>query len=184
VNLLIALVLTGVAVSTLYRSWRQPGASSRLMALAGWLLVCVAAIWWIRFRGPEHGLAYAAIALAFSAWTVVAFAGREAPRPNERERRRLPRIAGTVAGRAAIGRTLGRVFVAFPLAGAVSLLASVLIAAGLPWGTVNRYVFAIMIAPIIWGVLAMWAGMTETLARTALVLTGASAACAVLLFAV
>ncbi len=63
-------------------------------------------------------------------------------------------------------------FVAFPLAGAASLLASVLIAAGLPWGTVNRYVFAIMAAPIIWGVLAMWAGMTETLARTALLLTG------------
>jgi len=38
------------------------------------------------------------------------------------------------------------------------------------------------VAPIIWGVLAMWAGMTETLTRTALLLTGASAACATLLF--
>jgi hypothetical protein len=182
-NLLIAIVTTGAAVTTLYLSWRRRpvhGSTARLMALAGWLLACVAAVWWVRFRGAEHGLAYATIALTFGAWTVVVFAGRETPRPGER--RRLPRVAGTIAGRAAIARTLGRGFVAFPLAGAASLLASVLIAAGLPWGTVNRYVFAIMVAPIIWGVLAMWAGMTETLARTALVLTGASTACAALLF--
>jgi hypothetical protein len=182
VNFPIALVTTGAAVSLIYLSWRHARGWSRFAAAAGWLLVCVAAVWWVRFRGPEHGLAYAAIALTFGAWAIVAFAGRETPRADERERRRLPRAAGSIAGRGAIARTLGRVFVAFPLAGAASLLASVLIAAGLPWGTVNRYVFAIMIAPIIWGVLAMWAGMTEKLPRTALLLTGASAACAALLF--
>jgi Na+/melibiose symporter-like transporter len=184
VDLLIALVTTGAAVTLIYLSWRHARGWSRVAAVAGWLLVCVAAIWWVRFRGPEHGLAYAAIALTFGAWAVVALAGRETPRsarPGERQRR-LPRAAGAMAGRAAIARTLGRVFVAFPLAGAASLLASVLIAAGLPWGTVNRYVFAIMVAPIIWGVLAMWAGMTERLPRTAILLTGASAACAALLF--
>ena len=182
-NLPIAFATTAVAIAALYMSLRHAnGTASRLMAFAGWLLVCVAATWWIRFRGPEHGLAYAAIALTFAAWTIVALAGRETPRPGER--RRQARVKSAIAGRASIARTLGRTFVAFPLAGAASLLASVLIAAGLPWGTVNRYVFAIMIAPIIWGVLAMWAGMTETLARTALVLAGASAACAVLLFAV
>jgi hypothetical protein len=180
VNLSIALVTTATGVAAIYLSWRHAHRWSRPTAFAGWLLVCVASVWWVRFRGPEHGLAYAAIALTFGAWAIVALAGRETPRPGER--RRLPRAAGTIAGRAAIARTLGRVFVAFPLAGAASLLASVLIAAGLPWGTANRYVFAILVAPIIWGVLAMWAGMTETLARTALLLTGASAACAALLF--
>jgi hypothetical protein len=180
VTLLIALVTTTTAVTLIYLSWRH-ARPSRLAAAAGWLLAGVAPIWWVRFSSLEHGLAYAAIALTFGAWAVVALAGRETPRPGER-RRRLPRVVGTIAGRAAIARTLGRVLVAFPLAGAASLLASVLIAAGLPWGTVNRYVFAIMLAPIIWGVLAMWAGMTETLARTALLLTGVSAACAALLF--
>jgi hypothetical protein len=176
----IALVTTAAAVTTLYLSWRRTDAVARLIALAGWLLTCVAASWWVRVSGPEHGLAYAAIALTFGAWVIVAFAGRETPR--SAERRRLPRAVGKIAGRTAIAHTLGRAFVAFPLAAVASLLASVLIAAGLPWGTVNRYVFAIMVAPILWGVLAMWAGMTETLARTALLLTGVSAACAALLF--
>jgi hypothetical protein len=180
-NLSIALVTSAAAVTLIYLSWRHAyGSRSRLMALAGWLLAYVASIWWIRFSGPEHGLAYAAIALTFGAWIAVTLAGRETPRPGDR--RRQPRAAGTFAGRAAIARTLGRVIVVLPLAGTASLLASVLIAAGLPWGTANRYVFAILIAPIIWGVLAMWAGMTERLPRTALLLTGASAACAALLF--
>ena len=185
-NLPIALVTTAAAVILIYLSWRyrytRARGWSRFAAPIGWLLVPVAALWWIRFGGPEHGLAYAAIALTFGAWAVVALAGRETPRPGERARSRQARIAGAIAGKAAIARTLGRVFVAFPLAGAASLLASVLIAAGLPWDTVNRYVFAIMIAPIIWGMLAMWVGMTERLPRTALVLTGASAGCAALLF--
>jgi hypothetical protein len=180
VNFLIALVTTSAAVTLIYLSWRHARGWSRLAALAGWLLAGVAAIWWVRFRGPEHGLAIAAIALTFGAWAIVALMGRETPRPGDR--RRQARIAGAIAGRGAIARTLGRVFVAFPLAGAASLLASVLIAADLPWDTVNRYVFAIMVAPIIWGMLAMWAGMTERLPRLALVLTGASAACAGLLF--
>ena len=179
-NLLLALATSGIGVTTIYLSWRHTRSWSRLAALAGWLLVCVAAVWWVRFRGVEHGLAYAAIALSFGAWALVVLAGRETPRPSER--RRLPRVAGTFAGRAAIAQTLGRVFVAFPLAGAAGLLASVLIAASLPWGIVNRYVFAMLVAPILWGVLAMWAGMTVTLARTALLLAGASAACAALLF--
>jgi hypothetical protein len=178
-NFAIALVTTIAAVTLIYLSWRH---TRGWAALAGWLLIPVAAIWWMRFRGPEHGLALAAIALTFGAWAVVALAGRETPRPGERERRRQSRIAGAIAGRATIARTLGRVFVAFPLAGAASLLASVVIAAGLPWDTVNRYVFAIMVAPIIWGLLAMWGGCTERLPRTALVLTGASAVCAALLF--
>jgi hypothetical protein len=182
VNLLIALATTGAAVTLIYLSWRgTPNRGwSRLAALTGWLLVCVAAVWWMRFRGPEHGLAYGAIALTFGAWAVVALAGRETPRPGER--RRQPRVASAIAGRGAIARTLGRLIVTFPLAGAASLLASVLIAAGLPWSAVDRYVFATMIAPILWGLLAMWAGMTERLPRTALLLTGASAACAALLF--
>jgi hypothetical protein len=183
-NLLLGLVTTAAGVTAIYLSWRHTRRWSSLLALAGWLLVCAAAVWWVRFRGAEHGLAYAAIAMSIGAWAIVALAGREPPRPGDR--RRQPRVTGSIAGsipgRSAIAATLGRVFVAFPLAGTASLLASALIAASLPWGVVDRYVFAILIAPIIWGVLAMWAGMTVTLMRTTFVLAGASATCAALLF--
>jgi hypothetical protein len=179
-NLIFGLATTTAGVTAIYLSWRHTRGWSRPIALIGWLLVCLAAVWWIRFGGAEHGLAYAAIAMSFGAWGLVALAGREQPRPGDR--RRQPRIAGSIAGRSAIAATLGRVFVAFPLAGTASLLASVLIAASLPWAIVDRYVFAILIAPIIWGVLAMWAGMTVALLRTAFLLAGASATCAALLF--
>jgi hypothetical protein len=180
VNLLLAFAVSGAAMTTIYVSWRHSYQWTRLTGVAGWLLIGLSAVWWIRVGGAEFGVAYAAMAAAFGAWGVVVALGREARRPEER--RPQPRVARESPGRASTLHTLARTFVALPLAGTASLLAAVAGASGMPWGTVNRYVFAIFVAPIIWGVFAMWVGMTERLQRAALVLAGVSGACAALLF--
>lgn len=179
VPLFLALVTTIVGVAVLYASWRRPAGDTRLAIVAAWLVIGFAAGLWIRIGGAELGLAYSVMAVAFVAWAFVA-AGREARR--SAERRRQLRVAGGRPGRITILCVVARALVAVPLAGTASVLVSVLLVAGLPWVTANRYVFAIIVAPIIWGVLASWVGMTANLSRAALVLAGASAASAVLLF--
>jgi hypothetical protein len=179
-DFLLALAASSVGVAMLYMSWRRSQGWKRLTVPVGWLLVCLSGVLWIRFGGAEFGMAYTTMAVAFGAWGVVVALGRESRRPGER--RRQPRVAREAPARAAIVRTLARAFVALPLAGTASLLASVLMIADLPGVIANRYVFAILMAPVIWGVLAIWVGMTTKLSRTALLLAGVSAALSALLF--
>jgi hypothetical protein len=181
VALALSTSLAGVAV--LYASWRHPHASvgsKRLVVLAGWLLLGLSVAVWMSVGGAEFGTAYAAMAAAFVPWTVIAFLGREARLPSERRPQHRVTVDGP--GRSVTLRTLARAFVAVPLAGAASVLLGVLGAAGLPWVVADRYVFAIAVAPLIWGVLAMWTGMTERLSRVALTLAAVTAASAALLF--
>jgi hypothetical protein len=176
----LSLTTTVSGVVTLYYSWRQSHGWKRLATSGGWVLVCLSAWFWIRFSGAEFGLAYLGIALASTAWVIVAGLGREPRRHSERgaQERSLARMPS----RGAMVSTLVRAFVAVPLAGAASLLLSVVVAAALPWLAANRYVFAIAVAPIIWGLLGMWSAMTDAVPRVALTLVAISAVSAALLF--
>lgn len=175
---LLALAATLVGVGVLYASWRWPSEDKWLEVPTAWILIGFGVSAWIRLGGAELGLAYSLIAVTFVAWSFVAL-GREARHPAER--RRQLRVAGARPGRAAILRVVARAFVALPLAGVASVLVSIVLVAGLPWVTANRYVFAILVAPIIWGALAVWVGLTVNLLRVALVLAGVSAASSALL---
>jgi hypothetical protein len=175
----LALAITIAGVALLYASWRRLARDQRFVVPAAWLLLGFGASLWIRISGAEFGLAYSFIAMAFAAWSFVAV-GRETRRSTGR--RAQPRFPGARANRAEIRRIVARAFVAVPLAGAASVLVSVVCVAGLPWGTANRYVFAILVAPIIWAVAAAWVGMTANLSRAALVLAGVSMASSALLF--
>jgi hypothetical protein len=176
----LPLSITVASVMALYGSWRHAHGWKPLTTSGGWLLLCVSALTWTRFGGVEFGVAYACIAVAFTAWAIIAGSGREPRRAMGRGRQ--PRSSAHGPSRRAIASTLGRAFVAVPLAGAASLLLAVLVAAGLPWTATNRYVFAIGVAPAIWGVLAMWAATTATVARVALALAALCTASATLLF--
>jgi len=181
VALILAIAITLGGVATLYLSWRHSHRWKALTVPAGWLLLGLSALAWIGIGGPELGVAYAAMAMAFVAWSLISV-GREPRRQGER--RSLSRLGRKAPAWPATARTIARLFVALILAGTASLLASVLLVAGLPWATANRYVFAIMVAPIIWGLLAMWVGMTEKLSRVAILLVGVSAVCSALLLVV
>jgi hypothetical protein len=180
VHVVLALTSSVAGVATLYGSWRHPHAWSRVTVAVGWLLLATSVPLWGRVAGTEFGTAFAAMACAFAAWAVIALVGRESRRPAER--RPQPRAWFEGPARGQVWRTLARVAVAVPLAGTAGILSSLVAVAALPWLPANRYVGAIMLAPVTWGVLATWAGMTPALGRVALLLAGASAASAAVLF--
>jgi hypothetical protein len=180
VQVLVALSTSVAGVATLHRSWRHPHAWSRPTAAVGWLLLVLSVPLWIRVGGVEFGTAFAMMAAAFAAWGVIAALGRES-RPSA-ERRTQARAPAGRPDRATVWRTLARVAVAVPVAGCAGLLLSLAVVARLPWLPANRYVGAILLAPIAWGVLATWASTTSALPRVALLLAGVSVACAAVLF--
>lgn len=178
-DLAIALVATGISVLTLYASWRRPHRRKALANVSGWLTLGVAATFWVRYGGVEYGVAYTAMALSTIAWLLIGLT-RDAPR-RQRHRPR-PYVSPGPVTHHALGHAVGRAFVAIPLAGLTSLLACVAMIAPLAWVTADRYVLAIMLSPILWGGLSVWAGMTSRLVRTAAVFSSiAVAASAILL---
>jgi hypothetical protein len=179
-DLVLALATSLAGVAVLYASWRRTRGGKWVTIPAGWMLLGLSMAAWIRFGGGEFGTAYEMMAVSFVAWGFVALS-RETRRSGDRRRQlRTPAVA---PGRSAALRTLARVVVVVPLAGTASALAGVAVAAILPWGTTDRYVFALIAVPILWGGLSIWTGLTEKLSRAALVLAGVSVACSVLLFA-
>ena len=178
-DLPVAFASTLGGVLIVYLAWRRAAPRSWPALTAGWIAVTLATPLWIRAAGVEFGVVYAAVALAFAAWLVIA-CGRD--RPAAPSRRSPVRVAAAPPSRATVAGVLARTLVTVPLAGTASLLASVLFVSGLPWGTTNRYVFALLIAPIVWGNLSIWAATTMNLRRAAILFASASVVCAVCLF--
>jgi hypothetical protein len=177
---LIFAIACGVAgVGLLYASWTRRLGPRALVIGAGWALVSLSAVFWVRFGGTEFGISWATVAVAITAWGFVAL-GREQRRPEER--RRQPRTAGGGPGWRAVGRTVARILVVAPLTGVASILLSMVIITTLPGDTGNRYVLVLLGAPVVWGALAVWIGTTSRLPAATGLLAAVSTACALLLF--
>lgn len=175
----LALVASIAGVSTLFVSWQTPHRWKALGGAAGWLLIAASAVPWVRHAGVEFGVAYLAIAVALAAWTWIVIT-RDTPRAARPD---PPRAEGPRPTRAAARQTLLRLLVAIPLAGTASLLAAVAFIVPLRWGAADRYVLAILIAPIVWAGLAIWAGVMTRLLRAAAVLAIIAATASAILFA-
>lgn len=165
-DLAIALVATCIGVLTLYVSWRRPHRHKALANASGWLTLGVAATFWVRYGGVEYGVAYTAMGVSTVSWLLIGLT-RDAPRRLRAGPR--PYVSLGPVTRHALGDAVGRAFVAIPLAGLASLLACVAMITPLASVAADRYVLAIMLSPIVWGGLSVWAGMTSRLVRTAAV---------------
>lgn len=178
-DLVVALAGTIIGVGLLFGSWTRRLRPRKLVMPAGWAILSLSAVVWIRFGGPEFGIAWGLIAVALIAWSFAAL-GREQRRPDER--RPQAHAAGKRPDRRAVGLTLARILVVAVLTGVASILFSVAATTYLPWDAGNRYVLAALAAPVVWGGVAVWTATTTRLPRAAGVLVGVSAACALLLF--
>lgn len=162
----LALGMTIAGVVTLHASWRHPHARHWPAVTGGWLLLAGAVAAWIRAAGAEFGIAYAALAVPPVAGILIVMT-RDA-RGTRRETPR-PWAPARLVSRHAIAHAACRACVAIPLAGAASLLTSVAFITPLPWSDADRYVLAIVVAPVVWGFLSTWAAVTSRLACTAAV---------------
>jgi hypothetical protein len=178
-DLILAVTSGIIGIGLLYASWTRRLRPRPPVIVAGWAVVAVSALFWVRFGGVEFGISWATVAVATIAWGFVAV-GREHRRPEER--RHQARAAGRRPGRRAVGRTVARILVVVPLTGIASILVGMALIARLPGEAGNRYVLVLLGAPLVWGALAVWTGTTSRVLSAATVLTIVSAACALLLF--
>jgi hypothetical protein len=166
----IAAVLAGASgVVSLYASWRQRLQPKRLAVPCAWLLIAVSFWFWIRFAGAEFGTVIAAIQLSIVAWILV-LTNRHVRRSNGR---RQEPVAMNLPRFQAIVHHSSRFLVAVPLAAATGTMLVLAASVLLPWSDVNRLAFAVLMMPLMWGVLAYWACLDTRLLRPALGLVAA-----------
>jgi hypothetical protein len=174
-----AAILSGVGgAALLYASWRGRLQPKRLAVTGGWLLIAVSVGFWIRAVGAEFGIAIAAMQLSIVAWTLV-MANRHIRRSIGRRQEPsgldLPRFQSVV-------HHSGRFLLAVPLAAGSGTLLVLAAVALLPWSEVDRLALAVLLVPLIWGVLAYWACLERRLARPALGLLAGGALGALVLY--
>ncbi|MFV8783251.1 hypothetical protein ACNKU7_12590 [Microbulbifer sp. SA54] len=150
---LLASLLTSAGVLCLYGSWRNWSPLRPWGTPAGWgLLLASGFAWALSAASIELGVCYALLALTAVAWLFVGI---------NRERR--PERAQTVAAATvalprlpAVAKQLLLLVAVVPLAGAAAMYASTALAAFLPWQQGNALVFAMLLAPVLWGCAAYW----------------------------
>jgi hypothetical protein len=175
----IAAVFTGASgVVLLYASWRKRLRPKRLVVPCGWSLIAISFWFWIRFAGAEFGTVIAAMQLSIVAWIFV-LTNRHMRRSNGRQQEpvamNLPRFQ-------AILHHSSRFLIAVPLAAGAGTMLVLAASILLPWSDANRLAFAVLVMPLMWGVLAYWACLDTRLLRPALGLVAAGTLGAAVLY--
>lgn len=163
-----ALLISIVSVSLIYWSWREQG--RWLHAFAGWVLAPVSIFAWSAASGPEFGVTYAVIAFACAAWLL---AGSELDVSAGEDRfsvRTMQRLSCPSAR--SVLKNVAVFVLSVPATGLLSLMLSVVLVVNLPWSLLSRIGTAIILYPILWGVLSAWICSQEKLAKPATIVGG------------
>jgi hypothetical protein len=177
---LLSIELLGTLASTLLffaglalLRWRWLQRSSRLLTLAGWLLVGTGLYGFIYTFGGEMGTAYALLALSAVAFLVVWYGlerrvarvrpGREVALEPEDRPTNWP-------------RAIGKSFLAFVLAGVAAVGIGVAFAIHMPLVPTDRIVIGGLLVPTLWGAGMAWTLSDAKLVRATLLLAVISAA--------
>ncbi len=143
-----------MAVAVLFLGWKR-----RHGFLAGLALVPACAAWvlWRGRHGPEYATVYWFVTLTLFGW-MATFLNRDfkVVQASAKLRRRFGGI-----DRTQLGRVMGRVVLAGPLAGFAGLLPWMAWAAWMPGVPANRLVAAIFLCIVSWTLLAFW-GLTSS----------------------
>ena len=155
----IALLFCVVGIFLLRVSWRR---QRRLLVLAGWVLVALAAAAWSLAVGVEYGVSYTAMALSVVAWLLVAGnRERQAAKPDSAA------IDAATLPATSAAHKLGTFLAAGPLAAIASLLAcALLVGAVFPVDERgNGLVLTAFVFPLVWAATAVWVCAVDRLLR-------------------
>lgn len=167
--------LSGIAgVASLFAAWRERW-PRRIAVSAGWGLLVLSCVLWVRAAGAEFGLVYAPLGIALCGWLAVGLTAE--PRRGAPERAPAYAALGRPDRRSLARHVLLFVYVV-PLAGLASILASVTLAHRLPWEPANALVAGILMMPLLWGLAAYWIVAASRPLRPALALAACAALCA------
>jgi hypothetical protein len=169
----IAILLAAAGLLLLHRSWARRAGGWRLGL--GWTALAAAALAW-RFTGVawDKAWTYAGLALCLAPLPLLA-SGAEWRRTRAR-RQREPEALPAPRRPGRNWRTLARVILAGPVAGAASVGLAAAIALRAPLGEADRLILAGFVLPAAWAVCGVWATTDGRLIRAALGLAGLAAA--------
>lgn len=158
-----AIAAAGLGVGLLYGGWRRKAAGVPVLSLA-WLLVALSIAFWTRASGPELGPVIALMLLPMIAWCFVA-----SNRHVRRNPGRLQEPAAVILpGFRAATRHAAIFLASVPLAASAGTLMTLAVSSWLPWNETDRLAFALLIAPVAWGLFAFWATSDPRLSRPVL----------------
>ncbi len=175
---LVCLLLSSSGVGCLYFSWRRK-LSSGLWVSLGWLLLATSLLSWSQLLGVEFGVSYALLVLSLVAW-LLALASLDRSRVNRQQLTSHPLSRPTWR---TLGKHSGLMLLTVGVAGSSAALVSVGLLRLLPMQPVNTIVVAVLLLPLLWGLLAYWFCATEHLLKPTLVTVAAGALGALLVFA-
>jgi len=183
------MTLAGVAL--LYFRWCHHTASRAWWVGAGWLLVLLAIVPWWAGHGGEFAVMYTLLVPGVLAWLFVTRqALLAANRPGSSKRRNL-RVEDERQPAITVfkidqpkrwGMLLLRSLIILPVAGAVSLLATVALTDLLPWHKNDTLVLALLGGSLVWGIVASWLLAQASLLRPVIVLVAVGLLSALYLF--
>lgn len=183
------MTLAGVAL--LYFRWCHHTATQAWWVSAGWLLILLAMIPWWAGHGSEFAVMYSLLVPGVLAWIFVTRQGLLAANRKGLSKRRQSRVEEERQSVAAAlqvnqpqrwGMLLLRSVIALPLAGGVSLLATVALTDLLPWLKNDTLVLALLAGPLVWGVVVSWLLAQSSLLRPVIVLAAVGLLSALYLF--
>lgn len=151
----VAVACTVSAVALLYRSWSRRPEGSRVAVATGWLLLAVAAAWWIALDGWEFGTIYAITVPSLAAAGVLCLVADRRPG----RVRNAPHTPMARASWRAVRANLFTFLLVFPFGVVASTLVTSAVGLLLPFGELDQLAFIVCAVPVVWGLVAFWLTM-------------------------
>ena len=177
----LAVLCNAAGVGSLYASWRQYW-PRRLALPAGWLLLGLSSIFWLRAAGAEFGTVYALLCTGCCAWLAVALNYETRRRWPRQARPRLQQVLPVLPDSHGLWRHLALFLGVVPLAGYATILLSVTLAHLLPWADADALVAGILLMPVLWGLASFWLCADSQPLRPALTLVACALLCSMYVY--
>ncbi|GEM_PF-1236261 len=165
---IIAFIISFAGLIVLLLSWQNKSDQAKQTMIAfAWFVIGISIYLWTLASGPEFGLCYGFISVAFQAWVLVLYQQKTNSKPLKLRAAKVlvKSQINWAAGLKSLPR-VGLILVAIiPLAGFASMQVLAGVTALLPGEKVNRMALGVYLLPILWGLFVYWVCGAQKLAR-------------------
>ena len=170
--MLIAIVCMLASIGGVFYAWKiTPGepffAYKTSLTVLAWLGVIVSLVCWVQALGAEYGVVYGIISLAFVSWLLAA-------KNSEFKvaQTKLKQHTQTWLAKKQLLHGAATLIVAGPVALLTSGLSSLTVIKWLPFAAANKWFFAALLFPILWGLSCLWLCSADKLRGPSVCLIG------------
>lgn len=176
--MVLSILAAACGIGALYASWRGCLRRKAAVNLAGWVMIGISVMLWMRVTGVEFGLVIAFLVLPLLAWVAV-LVNTEV---RAVKAARIQPADSGVRSVPAVMRHLALLVGTVPVAALASALLAMTLAQLLPLDVVDRMAFGVLAVPVLWGLLAWWMSIDARPLRPAAGVAVLVASCALVLY--